>query len=69
MFSYCPLQAYEEAKELFARHRGLIAIGGSEWPNIRQVGRRRAPGLAHEQTGALLSSWLAKLVQSSFRQH
>ncbi|KAL4457516.1 hypothetical protein ABPG75_012381 [Micractinium tetrahymenae] len=27
--------AYEEARELFRRHRGLLAIGGSEWPNIR----------------------------------
>ena len=33
------LQASEEAKELFARHRGLIAIGGSEWPNIRRAER------------------------------
>ncbi|PSC72602.1 Nuclear control of ATPase [Micractinium conductrix] len=27
--------AFEEARELFRRHRGLIAIAGSEWPNIR----------------------------------
>lgn len=26
---------YEEARQLFRRHRGLIALGGSEWPNIR----------------------------------
>lgn len=31
----CPPQAYEESRELFRRHRGLLAIGGSEWPSIR----------------------------------
>lgn len=28
-------QAYEAARQLFRRHRGLIAIGGSEWPALR----------------------------------
>lgn len=35
LLAYRLAVAYEEARELFRRHRGLIAIGGSEWPNIR----------------------------------
>lgn len=47
----CPgNQVYEEARQLFRRHRGLIALGGSEWPNIRC-----AAGMA-SRTSALLAS-------------
>jgi hypothetical protein len=35
MFITCFPQAYEDARELFRRHRGLLAIGGSEWPTLR----------------------------------
>jgi hypothetical protein len=32
-----PPQAYEAARELYQRHRGLLGIGGSEWPSLRCV--------------------------------
>lgn len=35
LFAYRLAVVYEEARQLFRRHRGLIALGGSEWPNIR----------------------------------
>lgn len=35
LFAYRLAVAYEDARELFRRHRGLLAIGGSEWPNLR----------------------------------
>ena len=48
------LQAYEEARELFRRHRGLIAIGGSEWPNIRCGGLCQLPPVLNEQSACIM---------------
>lgn len=35
LYAYRLAVAYEAARQLFRRHRGLLAIGGTEWPNLR----------------------------------
>jgi hypothetical protein len=29
------MQAFEDARHLFSLHRGLLGMGGSEWPSLQ----------------------------------
>jgi hypothetical protein len=30
------VQAFEDARDLFSLHRGILGVGGSEWPSFQQ---------------------------------